>query len=264
MVPTPFGLSGHYLSIYTALLWQYYPPQRLPPGWKPVSATTVELRAPTSSCGEVKWTVELRAPPYAHASHTAAAATAFAERLGRRAARGRCQCLNVPPHLFNGPGPPTAWRPAATGWAMGRDAGAAQTRRRDEAWLARDRLRELRQVRSVRAYARRFLELMLAIPEMHEGCRLWSFCDGLKPAIRLQVALQQPRDVLEAIWIAETVDHILYIHGRHLKAVRACGSSTAMDPGPPFYEEPGTTAAGTSRQKACAGEGSRRCGRRPA
>ena len=87
-----------------------------------------------------------------------------------------------------------------------------QFRTLDEARTARDRLRTLRQLASVRDYAQRFQTLLLDLPTMHEDDRVWAFCAGLKPNVRVLVELARPKDLLAAIQVADTSDSTLYLN----------------------------------------------------
>lgn len=89
--------------------------------------------------------------------------------------------------------------------------------------LARSRLDKLVQARSVAEYASQYTGLMLQLPEMDEGTRTHFFVRGLKPAVRMQVALHQPQSLQAAISLAMSVDTMLFSGG--LAAVGPFGSS---------------------------------------
>ena len=89
--------------------------------------------------------------------------------------------------------------------------------------LARSRLDKLLQVRSVAEYAAQYTGLMLQLPHMDEGTRVHFFVKGLKPAVRVQVALHQPQSMDAAVSLAMAADTMLFSGG--LAAFSPFGSS---------------------------------------
>ena len=79
--------------------------------------------------------------------------------------------------------------------------------------LARSRLDKLVQQRSVADYAAAYTGLMLQLPQMDEGTRIHFFVRGLKPAVRVQVALHQPQTLDTAISLAMAADTLLFSSG---------------------------------------------------
>ena len=79
--------------------------------------------------------------------------------------------------------------------------------------LARSRLDRLTQARSVAEYTASFTGLMLQLPAMDEGTRTHCFVRGLKPTVRVQVALHQPKSLDAAISLAMAADTMLFSGG---------------------------------------------------
>ena len=79
---------------------------------------------------------------------------------------------------------------------------------------ARDAIARLTQRTSVAAYIKEFKDVALNIPNFFEAEKLDRFKRGLKPTIRLQVALANPTTFEHAVSIASQVDDILFNHQR--------------------------------------------------
>jgi len=79
--------------------------------------------------------------------------------------------------------------------------------------LARSRLDKLAQTRSVAEYASQYTGLMLQLPQMDEGTRVHFFIRGLKPTVKVQVALHQPQSLDAAISLAMAADTLLFSSG---------------------------------------------------
>lgn len=138
---------------------------------------------------------------------------------------------------------------AITTWATFREVITAQFRALDEGRLARDKLKTLRQLGGVRDYAQRFQTLMLDLPNMHEDDKVWSFCSGLKPGVRVLVELARPKNLLHAIQLADTSDTTMYLN-RHPQRATARA-----------YEEPVAMELGAMTRGADGGRRGRRNGR---
>ena len=77
--------------------------------------------------------------------------------------------------------------------------------------VAMDKLSALAQTKSVRAYSQRFQELMLEIgTSMTEESFVLNYLKNLKPAVSVQVRLQQPKTVELAMLLAETADDAIW------------------------------------------------------
>lgn len=76
----------------------------------------------------------------------------------------------------------------------------------DPARLARDKLSELRQDQSVRAYTAQFRHLCTIIQTISEDEKLDRYVRGLKPRTRKEVDLRDPSTFAEAVRIAERLD----------------------------------------------------------
>jgi hypothetical protein len=79
--------------------------------------------------------------------------------------------------------------------------------------LARSRLDRLIQLRSVAEYTASFTGLMLQLPAMDEGARTHCYVRGLKPTVRVQVALHQPQSLDAAVSLAMAADTMLFSGG---------------------------------------------------
>jgi hypothetical protein len=97
-----------------------------------------------------------------------------------------------------------------TSWQQMKQAFLQRFSPYDTHELARSRLDKLIQVRSVADYASQFTGLMLQLPSMDEGTRIHFFVRGLKPAVRVQVALHQPQTLDAAISLAMAADTMLF------------------------------------------------------
>ena len=94
----------------------------------------------------------------------------------------------------------------------------------DSVKLARDRLANIRQKTSVERFTAEFQEIILAIPGIHEGEALDRYIRALKPRIRTEVSLRDPRSLQDAMAMAARFDAILFdeyrrqpSHNRELK-----------------------------------------------
>lgn len=77
--------------------------------------------------------------------------------------------------------------------------------------VAMDRLQRLVQLKAVRSYNQRFSELLLEIgTSMTEETELLIYLNNLKPALSVQVRLQQPTTVLAAMQLAEAADDAIW------------------------------------------------------
>ena len=83
----------------------------------------------------------------------------------------------------------------------------------DSVRRSRDKLRRLVQRYSVSAYLSEFRNLVLTIPNMHEGEMVDRFCQGLKPQIRLEVMKAGASTMEEAARISLNVDSALFGSG---------------------------------------------------
>lgn len=73
------------------------------------------------------------------------------------------------------------------------------------AWVARDKLRELRHNGSIREYVKEFMSLMLDIDGMSEKDKLFSFISGLKPWAQTELRRSKAEDLTTAIAAAEAL-----------------------------------------------------------
>lgn len=76
--------------------------------------------------------------------------------------------------------------------------------------IAAGKLARLRQITSVADYISRFRRLAYELPRMSQYDKLGHFMRGLKENIRVQVALQDPRTLVQAMEDAETIDRIVF------------------------------------------------------
>ena len=77
--------------------------------------------------------------------------------------------------------------------------------------VAMDRLQRLVQLKAVRSFNQRFSELLLEIgSSMTEESLLLTYLNNLKPALSVQVRLQQPTTVLAAMKLAEAADDAVW------------------------------------------------------
>ena len=72
--------------------------------------------------------------------------------------------------------------------------------------LARDKLVTIRQTSSVREYIREFRTVLLDIPKMAEDEKLDRFVRGLKPHVRREVEIREPKDLADACRLSEHHD----------------------------------------------------------
>ena len=94
-------------------------------------------------------------------------------------------------------------------WIELKEAIKAQFQPANVSQNARDRLAELRQdTRSVLSYTAEFNKLCIRIEDIAESEKLDKYIRGLKPTIRKDVRLENPRHLVEAVRIAQTVDNI--------------------------------------------------------
>lgn len=75
---------------------------------------------------------------------------------------------------------------------------------------ARHKLDRLNQTRSVFDYASQFNKLMLELPKMDEADRVHFFIRGLKPEVRMHVALHKPATLHDAVELAIQADSLLW------------------------------------------------------
>jgi hypothetical protein len=80
----------------------------------------------------------------------------------------------------------------------------------EEHFVAREKLRHLKQTSSVSQYLEKFLELTMKISDIGEAEKLDRFVARLKQEVQLQLVLQQPRSFTVASKIAIAVDSVLY------------------------------------------------------
>ena len=99
-------------------------------------------------------------------------------------------------------------RPEMTTWEQFEDAVKAEFQPLDSEKAARDILADLVQTRSVTAYVGVVRDLALQIPDLSMGDLLHKFTRGLKPHIRRDVELRDPKTLDEAIRMAERADVI--------------------------------------------------------
>lgn len=109
-----------------------------------------------------------------------------------------------------------------TSWQQMKQAFMQRFAPYDTHELARSRLDRLLQTRSVAEYASQYTALMLQLPAMDEGTRIHFFVRGLKPAVRVQVALHQPQSLDAAVSLAMAADTMLFSGG--LAALNPFGS----------------------------------------
>eukprot|EP00171_Calliarthron_tuberculosum_P004967 IDg4967t1 len=76
--------------------------------------------------------------------------------------------------------------------------------------MARDKLRKLKQSRSVAKYLTDFRNFLLVIPDMTEGEKLEKFADGLKNELRLKVLKISASTLEEAVQVALRVDGAIW------------------------------------------------------
>lgn len=73
------------------------------------------------------------------------------------------------------------------------------------AWIARDKLRELRHTGTIREYVKEFMSLMLDIDGMSEKEKLFAFISGLKPWAQTELRRSKAEDLTTAIAAAEAL-----------------------------------------------------------
>lgn len=95
-------------------------------------------------------------------------------------------------------------------WAEFKQAFISQFTPIDPEVDARERLARLTQNKSVLSYASDFNALMLELPHMDESDRIWRFTNGLRPQIRIQVKLHNPRTLHDAVEIAIRTDSVMW------------------------------------------------------
>jgi hypothetical protein len=96
---------------------------------------------------------------------------------------------------------------------------------------ARDRLASLRQTTSAQRYIQEFTSLCLEISDLHSTEQLDRFVRGLKPHVRREVELRDPKTFDEATTIAERVDQISFAATR-TKPIQGSRPSTSSGPQP--------------------------------
>ena len=96
-------------------------------------------------------------------------------------------------------------------WNDFKTAIIAQYQDPNVADTARLRLEKLRQVGSVIVYNEKFLDLMVDIGDsMSEFDQVWNYKKGLKPQQHMQVDLQKPKSLAEAMELAVKVDNSIW------------------------------------------------------
>ena len=100
--------------------------------------------------------------------------------------------------------------PAPATWVAFCSALAARFQPPNSKRVARDRLLILRQATSVAQYAARMQQLLLECPDIGPEDQKHRFVSGLKPHIKRELMLREPRDLTEAIEMAERVDSVVY------------------------------------------------------
>jgi hypothetical protein len=81
----------------------------------------------------------------------------------------------------------------------------------DSVRLARDRLENLKQHKSVKEYATLFTNQLVEIPNVDEDYKVYRFTRGLKPQVKVQVEMQEPTTLKEAIRLANAADNAFYV-----------------------------------------------------
>lgn len=98
--------------------------------------------------------------------------------------------------------------------------------------VARDKLLSLRQTGSVAQFATAFQTLLLKVPDISDAERLHRFIAGLKPTIKTQLLISNPKTLEEALEMAERIDHITYsVSGRVAAPVFNRNGPTPMELG---------------------------------
>jgi hypothetical protein len=95
-------------------------------------------------------------------------------------------------------------------WAEFKQAFIARFTPIDPEVDARERLARITQSKSMFAYAADFNAVMLELPHMDENDRIWRFVNGLRPQVRMQVKLHNPRTLHEAVEIAIKADAVVW------------------------------------------------------
>lgn len=75
---------------------------------------------------------------------------------------------------------------------------------------ARDKLLVLKQTGSVSAYAMEMQRLLLLVPDKSPADQLHAFITGLKPALQKELLTKDPKDLHEAIDMADRIDLLTY------------------------------------------------------
>ena len=95
--------------------------------------------------------------------------------------------------------------------------------------LAREKLRTLKQVKSVVEYTERFNTLCLDIPDLSASERMDRYISGLKPEIYAKVRLEKPKTFEDMVSLAQQFDSHVYntkkVFERESKAVKYKTSS---------------------------------------
>jgi hypothetical protein len=81
----------------------------------------------------------------------------------------------------------------------------------DPEQVARDRLDVVKQARSVKDYIASFTNLLIEIPGMTEAAKVHRFVKGLRTDLRVQVAVQRPTTLMDAMKIATAADNAVYL-----------------------------------------------------
>lgn len=103
--------------------------------------------------------------------------------------------------------------PALDTWAKFKAAFVARFTPISPEVSAREELDRLTQTGPVSAYATTFTSLMLELPHMDEADRVHRFIRGLKPAVRMEIKLRQPKTLADAIELALQADSLLWTAG---------------------------------------------------
>jgi hypothetical protein len=93
--------------------------------------------------------------------------------------------------------------------------------------LARKALKNCRQTRGVSEYVDEFQSYSIQLPNRHADDELFAFMDGLRQEIRMQVALQRPQTLAEAVLHALTVEpHTTRLQQRPNKPIKPSQQKT--------------------------------------
>jgi hypothetical protein len=79
--------------------------------------------------------------------------------------------------------------------------------------LARRRLARLKQSGSVKAYNKRFTEILMETDVVPDAEGRWRYVEGLKPHVAAQVEMKQPTTLMQAMQLAQGYDEVAYVPG---------------------------------------------------